>query len=193
MKKAGELVTLCGVEACMIIYSPYEPEPEVWPSSRGIQGTIQRFRQMPELEQCKKMLNQMSFTRERILKMCEQVKKVRKNNREKELTMVMYHYMSTGILVQDLSVNDFHDMKWLIEHNLRDVKRKMEAMMKMEESQNKIQNQGEGQVQTNMEANNISTLQRQQNFMEMMNCTGDGTLPFGEANLYNAWPGPFYF
>lgn len=203
VKKATELSTLCGVEACMIIYSPYDSEPEIWPSSMGVQGTIVRFRQLPEMEQVKKMMNQMSFTRERIQKISEQVKKMRKINREKELTLIMYHYMSTGNFLQNVTVNDLQDMSWLIEHNLRDICRRMGALQI--QPQNEVQIQGQGQEQAGegeddhnngkepMEMN-ISTLQRQQNFMELMNTAGDEALPpFGDANLYNPWPSPFYY
>ncbi|XP_028800541.1 agamous-like MADS-box protein AGL80 [Neltuma alba] len=199
VKKANELATLCGVEACMIIYSPYDTEPEVWPSSMGVQSTLVRFRQMPEMEQCKKMMNQMSFTRERIQKISEQVKKMRRNNREKELAQIMYHYLSSGIFLQNMTMNDLHDLSWLIGQNLRDISRRMEALEM--EPQNEVQIQSQGQEQAGEDNNNgkgimemnISTLQRQQNFMELMNCAGDETLPFGEANLCNAWSSPFYF
>ncbi|KAI9074635.1 hypothetical protein K1719_043476 [Acacia pycnantha] len=152
VKKTSELVTLCGVEACMIIYNPYDAEPEIWPSSIGVQSTIARFMQTPEMDQCKKMTNQMSFTRERIQKVSE----------------------------QNMSAKDLYDLKWLIEHNLRDGQEEAEE----------DHNNGEGI----MEMMNISTLQRQQNFMELMNCVGnDERVPFGDANLYHDWPSSFYF
>ncbi|KAK4278050.1 hypothetical protein QN277_015949 [Acacia crassicarpa] len=201
VKKATELVTLCGVQACMLIYSPYEADAEIWPSTMAVQRTIVRFRDMPEMEQSKKMMNQMSFTRERIQKVREQVKRMRKSNREKELTQILYQYMSTGILVKNLTVNDFHDMKWLIEHNLRDVTRKMEAMEVQPQNETQVQSQEQEQQQAGEDNNNgkgtmefnISTLQRQQNFMELMNYAGEDTIPFEDANLYNTWPSPFYF
>ncbi|CAH8259504.1 unnamed protein product [Arabidopsis lyrata] len=37
MKKVNELSTLCGINACAIIYSPYDSNPEVWPSNSGVQ------------------------------------------------------------------------------------------------------------------------------------------------------------
>ncbi|KAI9100295.1 hypothetical protein K1719_024513 [Acacia pycnantha] len=181
VKKTSELVTLCGVQA--------------------FQRTIVRFRNMPEMEQRKKMMNQMSFTRERIQKVSEQVKKMRKSNREKELTQILYHYMSTGIFLQNLTVNDFHGMKWLIEYNLREVTRKMEVMEVQPQNETQIQSQEQKQQQAGEDNNNgkgimkfnISTLQRQQNFMELMNYAGEETIPFGDANLYHTWPSPFYF
>lgn len=58
IKKVDELSTLCGIEACAIIYSPFEPQPVVWPSPPGVQKALERLKTMPELEQSKKMVNQ---------------------------------------------------------------------------------------------------------------------------------------
>lgn len=44
IKKVSELSTLCGIEACAVIYSPYDTEPEVWPSVVGAHRAIARFR-----------------------------------------------------------------------------------------------------------------------------------------------------
>ncbi|XP_028791982.1 agamous-like MADS-box protein AGL80 [Neltuma alba] len=182
----------------MIIYSPYDTEPEVWPSM-GVQSTLVRFRQMPEMEQCKKMMNQMSFTRDRIQKISEQVKKMRRNNREKELAQIMYHYLSSGIFLQNMTINDLHDLSWLIGQNLRDISRRMEALEM--EPQNEVQIQSQGQEQAGEDNNNgkgimemnISTLQRQQNFMELMNCAGDETLPFERPISVMLGLAPFTF
>ncbi|KAL7228050.1 hypothetical protein ACSBR1_022845 [Camellia fascicularis] len=54
MKKVNELSSLCGVDACAIIFSPYHHEPDVWPSHLGAQRIISRLRRMLELEQIKK-------------------------------------------------------------------------------------------------------------------------------------------
>ncbi|KAF3539463.1 hypothetical protein F2Q69_00021843 [Brassica cretica] len=58
MKKLNELSTLCGINACAIIYSPYDSNPEVWPSNSGVQRIISEFRTLPEMDQNKKMTNE---------------------------------------------------------------------------------------------------------------------------------------
>ncbi|CAH8387939.1 unnamed protein product [Eruca vesicaria subsp. sativa] len=50
LKKVNELSTLCGINACAIIYSPYDTNPEVWPSNFGVQRVISDYRQLPEME-----------------------------------------------------------------------------------------------------------------------------------------------
>ncbi|CAA2986714.1 agamous-like MADS-box AGL80 [Olea europaea subsp. europaea] len=96
MKKLSELSTLCGIDICAIIYSSYESQPEVWPDNRGIHRVLAQFKGMPEMEQSKKMVNQESFIRQRIAKASEQLKKQHKENREKQITPVMYQCL-TGV------------------------------------------------------------------------------------------------
>ncbi|KAF2600077.1 hypothetical protein F2Q68_00009952 [Brassica cretica] len=62
MKKVNELSTLCGINACAIIYSPYDSNPEVWPSNSGVQRIISEFRTLPDMDQNKKMVDQETFS-----------------------------------------------------------------------------------------------------------------------------------
>ncbi|KAL0290568.1 UNVERIFIED_CONTAM: Agamous-like MADS-box protein [Sesamum calycinum] len=74
MKKVSELSTLCGIDACAIVYGPYDSHPEVWPDGRGAHRVLAQFKRMPEMEQSKKMVNQESFIRHRITKAADQLK-----------------------------------------------------------------------------------------------------------------------
>ncbi|XP_027158737.1 agamous-like MADS-box protein AGL80 [Coffea eugenioides] len=130
MKKVGELSTLCGIDACAIIYSPYESQPEVWPNTMGVQRVISQFKRMPEMEQSKKMVNQESFIRQRIAKANEQLKKQHKDNREKEMTEVMYQCL-TGKGMQNMSMPDLNDLGWLIDQNLKEIYKRIDSHKKM--------------------------------------------------------------
>ncbi|AES79110.1 MADS-box transcription factor family protein [Medicago truncatula] len=61
--KFDELSTLCGIEACAIMYGPYEPQLEIWPSPKGFQS---------------KMANQETFMKQSVMMAKKQVKKPRK-------------------------------------------------------------------------------------------------------------------
>ncbi|KAL6139098.1 hypothetical protein ACLB2K_064375 [Fragaria x ananassa] len=97
MKKVTELTTLCDIDACAIIYSPYDSKPEVWPSSLGVHRVLAYFKTMPEMEQSKKMMNQESFLRQRINKAHEQLKKQKKDNREMEMARIMFQSLTDMI------------------------------------------------------------------------------------------------
>ncbi|CAA2986713.1 agamous-like MADS-box AGL80 [Olea europaea subsp. europaea] len=86
IKKVSELSTLCGIDICAIIYSPYESQPDVLLDNHGVHRVLAQFKRMPEMERSKKMVNQESFIRQRISKASDQLKKQHKENREKEIT-----------------------------------------------------------------------------------------------------------
>ncbi|KAM3281572.1 hypothetical protein P3S67_028594 [Capsicum chacoense] len=129
MKKVSELNTLCGIDACAIIYSPYDNSPEVWPNTMGAQRILAEFKRMPEMEQGKKMMNQESFLRQRIAKANEQLKKQSKENREKEMTEIMYQGL-TGKGLQHLNFGDLNDLGWVIDQNLKEIYKRIEAVKK---------------------------------------------------------------
>ena len=207
MKKVGELSTLCGIDACAIVYSPYDTQPEVWPSPLGVQRVLAKFRRMPELEQSKKMVNQESFLRQRILKAKEQLKKQRKDNREKEMTQLMFQYLSEGKILHNVSMVDLNDLAYLIDQNLKDINRRIEALTKKAQSQAPVaappvvtdqvakieeEEQGSrGQQGLNM---NMDFMQKQHWFLNLMNGTGeDEAHAFGDVNHQSGfWPNPFF-
>ncbi|XP_031103982.1 agamous-like MADS-box protein AGL80 [Ipomoea triloba] len=143
MKKVSELSTLCGIDACAIIYSPYENQPEVWPSTAGAQRVVAQFKRMPEMEQSKKMVNQEGFIRQRIAKASEQLKKQHKENREKEITEVMFQCLTgkglhslvmfqclTGKGLHSFILTDLNDLTWLIDQKLKEINKKIEDLNK---------------------------------------------------------------
>ncbi|XP_057510801.1 agamous-like MADS-box protein AGL80 [Actinidia eriantha] len=127
VKKAEELCTLCDVEACAIIFSSFENEPEVWPGYLGAQQVITKFRRMPELEQTKKMENQQSFSQERIDKSEEQVRKQNSDNRRKEVTNIMYGCLNGGDF-EHLNSHYSKDLCWLLNQNIKDMTRRIELL-----------------------------------------------------------------
>ncbi|GMN45740.1 hypothetical protein TIFTF001_014931 [Ficus carica] len=46
IKEASELRTLCNVDACAIIYSPDDAQPEVYPSPLGAMRVLAKFKYM---------------------------------------------------------------------------------------------------------------------------------------------------
>lgn len=129
MKKVSELSTLCGIDSCAIVYSPYESQPDVWPDARGAHRVLAQFKRMPEMEQSKKMVNQESFLRHRISKAADQLKKLHKDNREKEITHLMYQCL-TGKPLHALPLPDLNDMAWLLDHSLKEIYKRIDGLNK---------------------------------------------------------------
>lgn len=128
IKKIGEISILCGIQACAIIYSPDEPDqPEVWPSEEGVESAISRFRSVSELEQSKKMFCQESFLRQRIVKVQEQLKKVRNENRKKEIGHLISQYITVGNNLESANIIDLNDISFLADQCLEDITKKISA------------------------------------------------------------------
>ncbi|KAF7139504.1 hypothetical protein RHSIM_Rhsim07G0199200 [Rhododendron simsii] len=113
MKKAEEITTLCGIDACAIIFRPNDPEPNVWPSQLEAQRVISRFRNLSPLEQNRKMVDQESFTRQRLEAMKEKVSKLARENQHKQLTQVMYQCLS-GEGFEHLAIDDLNNLSVLL-------------------------------------------------------------------------------
>ena len=210
MKKVSELSTLCGIDACAILYSPYDSQPEVWPSPSGVQHVVAHFKKMPEIDQRKKMVNQESFLRQRIAKGNEQLKKQGKDNREKEITRVMFQSL-TGKGLQTLNIIDLNDLGWIIDQNLKEINKRIESLLNKEAQslaaaaaaaatagQLIIKNGGK-MPEEKLAFDTMDAIQRQQWFVDLVNpneqmgfAGDDMMLPFGDANQNAIWPNGFF-
>ncbi|XP_058762979.1 agamous-like MADS-box protein AGL80 [Vicia villosa] len=172
VKKVDEISTLCGIDACSIIYGPYDPQPEIWPSPSGVEKVLLKFKTAPEFEQSRRMVNQESFLRQRISKGEKQLQNLWRDNRENETTMLMFQCLNAGKVVQkDVSMAGLNDLAWMIDQNLKKIGRRLESS----DSDNNIHsNQSE-----------IQPLP----FTDLTNANGDETmsLPIGndDENLEN--------
>ncbi|MED6108538.1 hypothetical protein PIB30_025018 [Stylosanthes scabra] len=137
----AEISTLCGIESCAIIYPENEPEPEVWPSPEKAKEVISKFKEKPRLEQNKRMLNQETLLKKRIQKAEDQLKKQRDENRQKEMSNLMFKFLSTGgISDNNVSLIDLSDLSRLIDQTLKEINLKIEKTQnqdQVEETQTK--------------------------------------------------------
>ncbi|OWM62867.1 agamous-like MADS-box protein AGL80 [Punica granatum] len=136
LKKASELSNLCGVPACAIIYGEHESETELWPPSPiSVRRVISKFHDMSEAEQSKKMMNQENFLLQRITKTEEQLKKLRKDNKEMEMLNVMYQGLG-GLQppewLQGMNMLDLNNLEWVIDQMLDKICERQEKVSKTE-------------------------------------------------------------
>ncbi|KAI9165638.1 hypothetical protein LWI28_017844 [Acer negundo] len=120
LKKVSEIHTLCGTDTCAIIYGPYDNQPDVWPSNHEVERIVSKFKRMPEMKQSKKTENQNSFLRWRIMKSNEHLQKQRNDNREKEMTDVMFQTLA-GKSLHSLSLMELNDLGSMIEQQLKEI------------------------------------------------------------------------
>nr|AIZ95421.1 MADS25 [Apostasia odorata] len=125
MKKVKELSILCDVRACAIVYSPHEPQPEVWPSVAEAARILARFRSMPEIEQSKKMLDQESFLRQRVARLHDQLRRLERENHELEAAAVLRECLAGGSLL-DLRIEELASLAWMLEHKAKVVQERID-------------------------------------------------------------------
>ncbi|OEL13790.1 Agamous-like MADS-box protein AGL80 [Dichanthelium oligosanthes] len=131
MKKASELATLCDVDACVVVYGEGEAQPEVWPDVPKVAQVLARFKAMPELDQCKKMMDMEGFLNQRIEKLKEQLHKAQRENRERETTILLHDAVAgrrPGLV--GLSVEEIASLGWMVEnriHGVRDALERLQA------------------------------------------------------------------
>ncbi|PHU29422.1 hypothetical protein BC332_01515 [Capsicum chinense] len=121
IKKAHELKTLCNVEMTAIICSPYHIEPKVIPNNDVAISIFTKFRELPDFKQSKNMVTQKKFTEERKVKIEEQLRKIRKENRVKDLTNKMYEMLNGKDTQVCMSLNNLNDLDYVINKNIKKV------------------------------------------------------------------------
>ncbi|CAN6278757.1 unnamed protein product [Urochloa humidicola] len=124
MKKASELATLCDVEACVVVYGEGESRPEVWPEAPGAaERVVARFKDVPELDQCKKMLDMEGYMRQQVDKLRENLHKAQRENREREAAILLHDAIAgrrPGLA--GLSVEEVAGLGWMVEARIRAVR-----------------------------------------------------------------------
>ncbi|CAA7043015.1 unnamed protein product [Microthlaspi erraticum] len=119
MKKANELTVLCGLKACLIIFSPNEAEPTVWPSPEVARGLLADFFALPEIQQKSKEMNLESYLRNKINKMEEKLRITLEH--ENNFLMSQVH----GRL-EDLNMDEIHRLMSFTKEKMVALKRRLD-------------------------------------------------------------------
>jgi ribosomal protein S15P/S13E len=124
IKKVSELTILCGIPACAIISNPFDSKTEVWPDLAGAKQIIERYQNSSVINGAKNV-NQESFLLQRITKAREQLKKLKHDNHEKEMTIRMVECMRNKKLPDDISISDLKEFDKISEKNLKEIENKI--------------------------------------------------------------------
>ncbi|XP_019093671.1 PREDICTED: agamous-like MADS-box protein AGL80 isoform X2 [Camelina sativa] len=93
VKKIHELSVLCGIEACAVIYNPFNSVPEVWPSNLGVKNVVEKFEMLTVMEQEKKMVNHEGFLKQNISKAMANNKRKMNDNEERMMKEAMFELL----------------------------------------------------------------------------------------------------
>ncbi|KAL1189846.1 MADS-box transcription factor PHERES 2 [Cardamine amara subsp. amara] len=127
LKKLTELVTLCDIKACAVIYNSYDSNPETWPSKEGVEEVVSDFMKLSMEEQSKNMMNQEAFIRQRIAEEQKKIQKLRDENRNREIQNFMFDCLEGKINVHHLDERSRQDLIYGIDMYLSQLKRRAES------------------------------------------------------------------
>ncbi|KAG7556834.1 Transcription factor MADS-box [Arabidopsis suecica] len=134
VKKLNELSTLCGVQACALIYSPYQSVPESWPSTKGAKEVASKFMEMPSTARAKKMMSQETYLMERITKAKEQLKNLVVENRESQVRRFMFDCLEGKMSDYRYDAKDLQDLLCCINRYLDQLNGRIEIIKETGES-----------------------------------------------------------
>ncbi|OIW14010.1 hypothetical protein TanjilG_09361 [Lupinus angustifolius] len=198
IKKVNELSTLCGIEACAIIFDPSASQPEIWPSHSEVERLINKFMEMPEMEQRKYMYNQESFLSKNFNKAQDQLKRLRDENKRMEMEIFMFQCLNIGCIVNTANMVDTNYLLFVINQTLKDIQWKQSRDQRQhgtvvaaskEEPLNEEVGSVDGPVH-GVEQTNMGAMQIQDWSSDSTNDGGNMMLPSGDNNnLSNGfWP-----
>ncbi|KAJ7949678.1 agamous-like MADS-box protein AGL80 [Quillaja saponaria] len=106
LKKISELMTLCGINACAVIYSGSDAQPEVWPSPEEAFRVIEKFKDLPAAQQGKNMMDQKLFLMNAINKLNKKLGREQDKAQRLERELLLFDW---------LHGNNFYCLKTLME------------------------------------------------------------------------------
>ncbi|KAK8680019.1 hypothetical protein V6N13_108994 [Hibiscus sabdariffa] len=125
LKKVVELTTLCGIKACLVMYSPGEQEPMAWPSPDEAKELIRKFHFIPELERLKKTMTMETYMAEQLSKVHSDLEKLNKKNKEAEARQFMLQ-LHHGKMLDDFNVHELEELIWFEETRRTAIRKRVE-------------------------------------------------------------------
>ncbi|TVU20996.1 hypothetical protein EJB05_30605, partial [Eragrostis curvula] len=95
MKKTSELVTLCRIKACVVIYDENGEHPQVWPSVEVAKEMMTSYKDMPDVPQWKKKTTQEEYLMSRINSLQNQMKRSEEGIKDCE-AQILFHDAVAG-------------------------------------------------------------------------------------------------
>ncbi|KAL3616536.1 hypothetical protein CASFOL_039926 [Castilleja foliolosa] len=130
-KKAYELSTLCNIEMFIILLNRKQGDLTTWPSQEKAMDGIAKFLAFPEQERLKKMVLQEKHLTDKMQDMAEQVSKLRQNNDEKEMKILMKQ-VADGKSFDELDLDQMNGLVHLIDENLEKLRIRGDKLAEME-------------------------------------------------------------
>ncbi|PSS31768.1 Agamous-like MADS-box protein [Actinidia chinensis var. chinensis] len=127
-KKVSELQTLCGHDACAVIYGKVDAQQDVWPSAFGAYHLLERFSDLPIAKQAANMLDQENFLRQSVLRLSKNLEKEKKKTKWVEMEQVMMKTIFETYLHEVSNLEDLKDVDCFLDEKVKLVNDRIEKI-----------------------------------------------------------------
>ncbi|XP_030463895.1 agamous-like MADS-box protein AGL80 [Syzygium oleosum] len=141
LKKASELKTLCGVDACALIYTASDAEPHVWPSPDEAHQVLERFQSLPSKKQGKHMLNHEDYRPKDVSMLELKLENGVKRNRDLEIELLLMDHLSGKNVVESMKDDDMKMLYESVDDKIKNLTLQMDnlkASAKVEEDAHSV-------------------------------------------------------
>ncbi|KAK8698711.1 hypothetical protein V6N13_114820 [Hibiscus sabdariffa] len=122
LKKVLELTTLCGIKACLVMYSPGEQDPMTWPSPDETKELLKKFYFVLELERSKRTMTVETYMTKKLSRVRNYLTKLNMKNKEAKVGQYMLQ-IHHGKMMDDFNVHELEALIWFGE-TMRTILRK---------------------------------------------------------------------
>lgn len=141
LKKASELKTLCGVDACALIYTASDAEPHVWPSPDEARQVLERFQNLPSKKQGKHMLNHEDYRPKDVSMLELKLENGVKRNRDLEIELLLMDHLSGKNVVESMKDDEMKMLYESVDDKIKNLTLQMDnlkASAKVEEDAHSV-------------------------------------------------------
>jgi len=100
-------IILCAVKACIIMFSPHEVEPMVWPSFEKARDLLDGFFALPDIKKKKKQMSLEMYLKEKTKKVHEQFMKTQRKHMDHVTDQLMVE-LHRGRRLDDLDLSEIN-------------------------------------------------------------------------------------
>ncbi|KAI4295016.1 hypothetical protein MLD38_040706 [Melastoma candidum] len=114
-KKVGELKTLCGIDACSIVYGTNDDEPYCWPDPDEAARVVGRLHSLPSHKQGKHMLSHEQYVEKNLGDLEAKLERGSKRNQGMEMELRLKELLSPSKGEEFLEEMDKSELKELLD------------------------------------------------------------------------------
>ncbi|XP_060211769.1 agamous-like MADS-box protein AGL80 [Lycium barbarum] len=128
-KQANDLSTLCDIPIALVIFSPGETSPTIWPNEDAAKVIVTRYLSHTETEKFKKSVELETYLSSKLEEKENNIRKTEKRNKEKKIEITFNRLYEGKVDILDLDateINELLKLSALTQDKLEERKKRLE-------------------------------------------------------------------